>query len=202
MPTFPVLILVAYLSGALPWSVWLGTLLFQVDPRRQSDGNPGAANAFRVGGWRLGVAVLILDFLKGFIPVFIAKWGLQLPDSQLFWVALMPTLGHAFSIFLGLRGGRALDTLFGVWAGLTLYEMPLVMGGAAMVAMLALKDDAQRALTIPIVLIVALLVGGKPIWMIALAFTQLVVLASKIVAFYRTSVRLSTRTDRSTPLKT
>ena len=131
--------------------------------------------------------MLILDFLKGFAPVFIAKWGLQLPDSQLFWVALMPTLGHAFSIFLGLRGGRALDTLFGVWTGLTFYEMPLVMGGAALVAMILLKDDAQRALAIPIVLIIALLIGGKPVWMIALAFAQLVVLASKIIAFYRVS---------------
>ncbi len=185
MLAFPALLIAAYLSGALPWSVWLGKLFFRVDPRRQSDGNPGAANAFRSGGWRLGVAVLILDFLKGFVPVFIAKWGLQLPDSQLFWVALMPTLGHAFSIFLGGRGGRALDTLFGVWAGLTLYELPLVMGGTAIVAMLVFKDDARRALAIPIVLIIALLVGGKPVWMIALAVAQLVILASKIVAFYR-----------------
>ncbi len=189
MLVFPALLMLAYLSGALPWSVWLGRLFFRIDPRRESDGNPGAANAFRAGGWRLGVAVLILDFLKGFAPVFIAKWGLQLPDSQLFWVALMPTLGHAFSIFLGFRGGRALATLFGVWAGLTLYEMPLVMGGTAIAALFMLKDDAQRALAIPIVLIIALLIMGKPVWMVALAFAQLAILASKIVAFYRASVR-------------
>ena len=189
MPAFLVLLIVAYLSGAVPWSVWLGRLFFRVDPRRQSDGNPGAANAFRAGGWRLGVAVLMLDFLKGFVPLFVAKWGLQLADSQLFWVALMPTLGHAFSIFLGFRGGRALDTLFGVWAGLTLYEMPLVMGGTAIAAMFAFKDDALRALAIPIVLIVALLLGGKPVWMIALAFAQLAILASKIVAFYSVTNR-------------
>ena len=202
MTAFPVLLILAYLSGALPWSVWLGRLLFRVDPRRQSDGNPGAANAFRAGGWRLGIAVLILDFLKGFTPVFIAFWGLQLPDSQLFWVALMPTVGHAFSVFLGLRGGRALDTLFGVWTGLTLYEMPLVMGGAAIVSMRLFKDDIQRALTIPIVLIIALLIGDKPVWMVALAFAQLVVLTSKIIAFYRASDKLPTHADRRITLKT
>jgi glycerol-3-phosphate acyltransferase PlsY len=185
MLTFPVLLALAYLSGAVPWSVWLGRRLFRVDPRRQSDGNPGAANAFRAGGWRLGVAVLMLDFLKGFVPVFIAQWGLRLPESQLFWVALMPTLGHAFSIFLGFRGGRALDTLFGVWTGLTLYEAPLVMGGTALASMLALKNDAARSLAIPVVLIAYLLLAGKPLWMVALAAAQLVILAGKLAAHSR-----------------
>ena len=200
MLVFPALLILAYLSGALPWSVWLGRLFFRVDPRREHDGNPGAANAFRVAGWRLGIAVLLLDFLKGFVPVFIAKWGVQLPDSQLFWVALMPTLGHAFSIFLGLRGGRALAALFGVWAGLTLYELPLVMGGTAIAALFVLKDDAQRSLAIPIVLIIALLIMVQPVWMIALAFAQLAILASKIFAFYRASDRMTTAPDQRSTL--
>ena len=192
---------VAYASGALPWSVWLGELFFRVDPRSQSDGNPGAANAFRAGGWRLGVSVLLLDFLKGFLPVFIAKWGMQLPESQLFWIALMPTLGHAFSIFLSFRGGRALDTLFGVWTGLTLYEVPLVMGGAAIAATLALKNDAYRAIAIPIALIAYLLIGTKPLWMLALAVAQLLILLSKIGVFYRAAARQTAAAEPSSTLK-
>src|SRR6188768_3565708 len=62
--SFIALLILSYLSGALPWSVWLGKLFFRVDPRSQTDGNPGAANAFRVGGWPLGVSVLLLDFFK------------------------------------------------------------------------------------------------------------------------------------------
>lgn len=202
MPIFPVMLVVAYVSGAIPWSVWLGRLFFRTDPRRESDGNPGAANAFRSGGWRLGAAVLALDFLKGFAPVLIAHSGLRLPDNQLFWVALMPTLGHAFSIFLGLRGGRALTTLFGVWAGLTLYEMPLVMGGAAILALVALKDDVQRSLAIPLALIIGLVVGGKPSWMIALAVAELVVLGSKIAAFYGISHRRAASHDLPSCIRT
>lgn len=198
MPAFPVLLILAYLSGALPWSVWLGRLFYRVDPRRESDGNPGAMNAFRAGGWKLGAAVLILDFLKGFVPVFLAKWGFQLPESQLFWVTLMPTLGHAFSVFLGFRGGRALDTLFGVWSGLTLYEAPLVMGAAAITAILTLKNDALRSLAIPIVLIAYLLLTGKPLWMLLLALAQLAVLVSKLGAFYRFSARSRSNHQRST----
>jgi len=187
MPAFLALLLLAYLSGAVPYSVVLGKLIYRVDPRRQPDGNPGAANAFRAGGWKLGITVLILDFLKGFVPMFIARWGLQLADDQLFLVALMPTLGHAFSIFLGLRGGRALDTLFGVWSGLTLYQAPLVMGGAAVASMFAFKNDTARSLAIPIVLIAYLLITEKPLWMLALALVQLVILVSKLGMFYRGS---------------
>lgn len=176
---FIALLILAYLSGALPWSVWLGKLFFHVDPRRQADGNPGAANAFRAGGWRLGASVLLLDFFKAFLPVLIARWGLQLPGDQLFWVALMPMLGHAFSVFLGFRGGRALVTLFGVWSGLTLYELPLVMGGAACLALPILRNDVQRALIVPTVAIAYLTLQGEPLWMLALAMAQLLILVVK-----------------------
>jgi glycerol-3-phosphate acyltransferase PlsY len=186
----------AYLAGALPWSVWLGTLFFRVDPRSQADGNPGAANAFRVGGWALGLSVLLLDFFKAFIPVLIARWGLQLADGQLFWVALLPTCGHAFSIVLGFRGGRALVTLFGVWSGLTLYEIPLVMGGVAAVALLIFKDDRYHALTIPITVITYLTIRGEPAWMIALGVAQLLILVSKIGVPYYSGLSIS-RADKA-----
>ena len=66
-------LVLSYLSGAIPWSVWLGERFFRVDPRKQPDGNPGAANAFRAAGWRLGVSVLLLDFFKAFLPVLVAR---------------------------------------------------------------------------------------------------------------------------------
>ena len=185
--SFIALLILFYLSGALPWSVWLGRLFFRVDPRSQADGNPGAANAFRVGGWPLGASVLLLDFFKAFIPVAIARWGMQLPEEQLFWIALMPTIGHAFSVFLRFRGGRALVTLFGVWSGLTLYEMPLVMGGAAIAASLALKNDLSRALVVPTALIAYLMLRGEPVWMLALGAAQLLILLAKIGVYYRSS---------------
>jgi acyl phosphate:glycerol-3-phosphate acyltransferase len=110
-------LLLCYLSGALPWSVWLGQLFFRVDPRTQRDRNPGAANAFRAAGWRLGVAVLVLDFLKAFLPVAAARWVVGFPAYLLLWLAVVPTIGHAFSVFLRFRGGRGIVVMFGVWAG-------------------------------------------------------------------------------------
>lgn len=139
-------LLLAYLSGALPWSVWLSKCFFSTDPRSQPDHNPGAANAFRVGGWPLGLAVLLLDFAKAFLPVAAARWLLGFPPGQLLWLAIMPTLGHAFSLFLRFHGGRGIVTMFGVWAGLTLYQAPLIMGLTAIVATLLIKNDEARSL--------------------------------------------------------
>jgi acyl-phosphate glycerol 3-phosphate acyltransferase len=176
-------LIVAYCSGALPWSVWLGRWLFQTDPRHQPDGNPGAANAWRAAGWQLGVSVLVLDFAKAAVPVALAHWVARFPGSQLFWIALMPTLGHAFSIFLGLRGGRALVVLFGVWTALTLYAAPLVMGLTACASLVVTRRDILRTLAIPVVLIAYLLLVRSPGWMLALAAAELGVMTAKIAIF-------------------
>jgi glycerol-3-phosphate acyltransferase PlsY len=188
---FAVLLIFTYLSGALPWSVWLSRLFLGADPRSQADGNPGAANAFRIGGWRLGVSVLLLDFFKAFIPVFVGRWGLQLSDSQMFWLGLMPTVGHAFSIFLRLRGGRAIVTLFGVWSGVTLYALPMVMGGTAIAVSLLIKNSQLRALAVPLSVIAYVLFTEAPLWMLALGTAQLAILISKLGAFYLSSGSLA-----------
>ncbi|HEV8191331.1 MAG TPA: glycerol-3-phosphate acyltransferase [Ktedonobacterales bacterium] len=176
-------LILCYLSGALPWSVWLGKRFFRVDPREQHDHNPGAANAFRAAGWRLGVVVLVLDFFKAFIPVVVARWLLGFPSDQLLWLAFMPTLGHAFSVFLRFRGGRGIVVMFGVWAGLTLYQIPIVMGLTAIGGVFLLKKDEYRTLAIPLVLIAYLLLTRAPDWMVLLAVTQLIILVAKIGAF-------------------
>ncbi len=195
---FVMLLIVAYLSGALPWSVWLSRLFCGADPRSHTDGNPGAANAFRIGGWRLGISVLLLDFFKAFIPVFVGQWILQLPDSQMFWLGLMPTLGHAFSIFLGFRGGRAIVTLFGVWSGVTLYALPMVMGGAAIAVTLLVKNGQLRALAVPLTVIAYVLLTGAPLWMLALGAAQLAILISKLIAYYLSSGSLADTQARLT----
>ena len=148
--------------------------------RQQRDGNPGAANAFRAAGWRLGLPVLVLDFSKAFLPVAGACWVVGFRDQQLFWIACMPSMGHAFSVFLRFRGGRGIAVMFGVWAGLTLYAVPLVMGATAFAGLILLQNDEYRTLAIPLVLIAFLLVTGAERWMVLLAVVQLLILATKI----------------------
>ncbi len=117
--------LLGFVLGSLPFSVWLGRLFARQDIRRFGDGNPGGVNAWKAGGWQVGLSSILLDIAKGLIPVLLAKaygvegWGL-VP------VALAPIVGHAASPFLGFRGGKALATTGGVWIAL--------IGGWAFVA--------------------------------------------------------------------
>jgi glycerol-3-phosphate acyltransferase PlsY len=107
-----------FASGVLRFSVWLARLALRIDVRRYGDGNPGAANAWKAGGWRLGLAVLALDYFKRAVPVALAHGvdgGAGIGPSA---EALAPILGHAFSPFLMFRGGKAITVSFGVWTPL------------------------------------------------------------------------------------
>jgi glycerol-3-phosphate acyltransferase PlsY len=121
-------VLFAFVCGALPFSVWVGRLTLHKDVREFGDGNPGASNVFRAGGKGVGVLALVLDFLKGAIPVGLANFGTGLDGWSMTAVALAPILGHAFSPFLRFRGGKALAVTFGVWTGLTLWVGPTLLG--------------------------------------------------------------------------
>jgi glycerol-3-phosphate acyltransferase PlsY len=117
-----------FLSGSIPYSLLLGQLSLKTDIRAVGDGNPGAFNVLRAGGWRVGLAAMLLDGFKGAIPVGVVYWGAQIQDWRLVALALAPVLGHAFSPLLHGRGGKAVATTFGIWAGLTGPEAPVVLG--------------------------------------------------------------------------
>jgi len=121
-------ILFAFFCGSLPFSVWVGRYALHKDVRDFGDGNPGASNVFRAGGKGWGALAIVLDFLKGAIPVGLANFGAGLDGWAITAVALAPILGHAFSPFLRLRGGKALAVTFGVWTGLTLWVGPTLLG--------------------------------------------------------------------------
>lgn len=119
------LVLISFVSGSLPFSVWLGRLLLRKDVRRFGDGNPGMTNVFRAGGRLLAVVVLMLDVAKAAAPVGCAYHTLGIRGGAMFLVALAPIVGHAFSPFLRFRGGKALAATLGVWIGMTLWPVPL-----------------------------------------------------------------------------
>lgn len=105
----------AFACGSLPLSVWVGRLAAGVDIRGHGDGNPGAANVLRAAGPLPAAVAVALDVLKGLVPVALA---LAAGAPWRTGVAVAPILGHAWSPWLGFRGGKAVATTAGVWAAL------------------------------------------------------------------------------------
>ncbi len=139
--------LLAFFSGALPFSVWIGKFALRTDIRRYGDANPGATNVFRAGGKWIGGVALLLDFLKGALPVGLAHLQGGLTGWPLVAVALAPILGHAFSPFLRFKGGKAVAVTGGVWCGLTLWEGPTVAGLLLGLAYWLIAVDGWAVLT-------------------------------------------------------
>jgi len=107
--------LIAFFIGSCPTAYIFAKILLGADIRREGSGNSGATNAFRVMGKGPGIAVLIIDFLKGWVPVWFFRHSFPLasPDAAL-WVGSAAILGHVFTPFLGFRGGKGIATGAGV----------------------------------------------------------------------------------------
>lgn len=138
--------LIGFLLGSLPISVWLGKWVLRTDIRGYGDGNPGGTNVMRAGGRGLGLLAIVLDMLKGAAPVALAYYLFGVAGWPLVPVMLAPILGHAFSPFLGFRGGKALASTFGVWTAMTAPFGPFVMGGAVFVFYKLLTRSGWAAL--------------------------------------------------------
>ena len=117
---FVVLLVLAYLAGSIPFGLVVGKLFYGVDVRQHGSGNVGTTNVFRVLGKKAGVAVLVCDMLKGYIPAAIAA-ALFDPWFAIF-IAAAPVVGHIYSIFLKGRGGKGIAT----GAAVVLALVPLV----------------------------------------------------------------------------
>lgn len=123
-----ILTLIAFLSGSTPFSVIVGRLVARVDIRDYGDHNPGATNVLRATNWGWFAVAVVLDFLKGLLPVGISWFSLGIRGWEIVPIALAPVLGHAFSPLLRFQGGKAVAATFGIWSGLTLFAGPTILG--------------------------------------------------------------------------
>ncbi len=111
------LVLIAYAAGAVPWGVWPGGWFQDVDLRRHGSGGTGATNALRVLGWRISLVVFVLDFLKGFLPVVLAR-VVGLDGWWVTVVGLAAVVGHCWSPLLLFAGGKGMATGAGAAAAM------------------------------------------------------------------------------------
>jgi glycerol-3-phosphate acyltransferase PlsY len=107
----------AFLAGSIPFGLVLVKLAGKGDVRTQGSGNIGATNVMRAGGKGLGIATLLLDAAKGFLPVFIAKHFFHFAPEFLAFVALAAVVGHMFTPWLRFQGGKGVATALGAVLG-------------------------------------------------------------------------------------
>lgn len=158
-PQRAVLYLIAtYLISSIPFGLFLCKFCKNIDIRTQGSGNIGATNVARVCGFQMAIPVFILDGLKSFLPVLIAK---QLFISDFIPVVLFTAvIGHIFSIWLKGNGGKGVaSTIFGLFA--LDYRLGLIVSIAWLIMFKLTKISAVAALSsIFIVSICSLFIDG------------------------------------------
>ncbi|MCH8567199.1 MAG: glycerol-3-phosphate 1-O-acyltransferase PlsY [Balneolales bacterium] len=125
MGTLLIVGFLSYILGAVPSSLWVGKIYKKIDLREHGSGNLGATNTFRILGWKAGVVVGIMDFMKGFaaafwisgiavdvIPSVYSGW-----ETGIFiqiYAGLMAVVGHMYSLFAKFKGGKGVLTACGM----------------------------------------------------------------------------------------
>ena len=110
-------VLAAYLLGSLSFAVIVSRAMGLNDPRTYGSKNPGATNVLRSGSKAAAVVTLLLDAVKGWLPVVLVRWFGEpwgLGDFTLALVGLAAFLGHLWPVFFRFEGGKGVATALGV----------------------------------------------------------------------------------------
>lgn len=114
--------LLAYLLGSLSFAVIVSKAMGLKDPRSFGSKNPGATNVLRSGSKAAAAATLLLDALKGWLPVVLVKWfggDYGLGDGTVAAVGLAAFIGHLYPVFFRFKGGKGVATAAGVLLGIS-----------------------------------------------------------------------------------
>jgi len=134
-------LVLSYIVGSIPGSLWSSKILYGIDVREHGSGNAGATNTFRVVGWQAGVVATIVDmgkgaFAAGVLPMItlfgpFPAFGISAPGEAAVIVSLLCGLaavtGHMFPVFAKFRGGKGVNTAAGILLALTPLSTLLTM---------------------------------------------------------------------------
>ena len=161
------LVAFAYLLGSVPCGWVVMKVYRNLDVRKLGSGNIGAANVFRAGGPGAFAFTVVLDALKGFIPVMLGiAWGLGDQEWALAAIGLAAVIGHTWPIYLGFRGGKGVATTGGVM--LALAPVALLIAVLSWVLIVRLTRLASlsslSAVGIGLISLIALHLAGWTLW--------------------------------------
>ena len=137
MLTLLAILAVSYIIGSIPTSLMAGKMLKRIDIRDFGSGNAGGTNAFRVLGWKAGLAVTLIDIVKGVVAAvsvvaFFRHHPIDVfPDLNDVALRLLAgisaVIGHVFTLFAGFKGGKGVSTAAGMLIGIAPVSMLMVI---------------------------------------------------------------------------
>ncbi len=158
-------LILSYLAGSFPSAIVIGKVFFKRDPRLEGSGNAGGTNAFRVFGWKAGVAVSLIDILKGFLSAaFISRLALAGPltrEGAMLLCGVAATVGHVWTVFAGFKGGKGVATAagavlafapLGFAVALAAFALVLVSSGIVSLSSMAAALSLSLTLVLPALL--------------------------------------------------
>ena len=164
---YPVLATVlAYLVGSLSFAVIVSRLMGLHDPRTFGSKNPGATNVLRSGNKAAAIITLLLDAVKGLVPVLLVKWfgkpyGLE--DGTIALVGLAAFLGHLWPVFFKFQGGKGVATFIGVVFGIDLV-LGLATGATWLIIAFFFRYSSLASLVSAVFAPVYYLLGNRMAW--------------------------------------
>ena len=111
-------LMLSYLSGSIPFGLILTNTFGSLDIRKIGSGNIGATNVLRTGNKYLALATLLLDIIKGYVPIILT---INFFPELVYTASLLVFLGHVFPIWLKFKGGKGVATYLGVLAALSVH---------------------------------------------------------------------------------
>ena len=159
-------VVAAYLIGSLSFAVIVSKALGMADPRSYGSGNPGATNVLRSGHKGAALATLLLDALKGWLPVFaVQQWGgaygMGLTTAAL--AGLAAFLGHLYPVFFAFQGGKGVATALGALVGVA-WLLGLATGISWLVIAFFFRYSSLASIVAALFAPAYYLLGGNIAW--------------------------------------
>ena len=178
-------VLAAYLIGSLSFAVIVSRLMGLNDPRSYGSKNPGATNVLRSGNKLAAVATLLLDAVKGWLPMALVQWqgaAYGLGDGALAAVGLAAFLGHLFPVFFSFKGGKGVATAAGVLFGVHWLLGLACMGTWALVAYVS-RYSSLSALSCAMLAPLYYVLGDRGQWYVDRSVLLMLVLMGALLIY-------------------
>jgi glycerol-3-phosphate acyltransferase PlsY len=173
------------LIGSLSFAVIVSRFMGLNDPRSYGSKNPGATNVLRSGNKLAAVVTLVLDAVKGWLPMALVHWqgaAYGLGDGALAAAGLAAFLGHLYPVFFGFKGGKGVATAAGVLLGVHWLLGLACMGTWALVAYLS-RYSSLSALSCAMLAPLYYVLGDRGLWYVDRSVLLMLVMMGALLIY-------------------